>query len=174
MKKLLKVTGFALVLLIAVSTTLNSQFGNRWYSAGDYMYQNLPGMTDKQRDQIRILTQKYQNQMDTITRELWVGNDWDKRNTAALRLQNNSIRYRDELLQILTDEQKDALMRNNYYYGGRGMGPCGAGMGPGMRRTPGWGPGMGYGYGARGGRGMGYGYGARGGRGMGYGFRSLW
>lgn len=175
MKKMLKVTGFALVLLMGVSTTLNSQFGNRWYSAGDYMYQNLPDLTDKQRDQIRNLTQKHWEQMDTITKELWAANDWNKRNSATLRLQSNRIRHWDELMKILTDEQKNALMLNNNYsgfYRGRGMGPCRAGLGPGMGRAQGWRPGMGYGYGAGGGRGMGYGTGR--GRGMGYGYRSLW
>lgn len=188
MKAIIKITGFVLLLLIALNMSISAQFAGGWYSQADYMYQNLPDLTDKQKSELTALKEKYMEKRDAIVKEMWGTTDLYKRNAAAIRLQDLRISESNDVMNLLTDEQKNALYLNNSYYGfGRGLGPCGAGygIGRGAGRGIGWGNAMGTGYGVDYGfgRGMGpcgagYALGRGAGRGMGrgvaYGMGRIW
>ena len=157
MKAILKITGFAMMFLLTGSSALNAQFARGLGYSGYCMFQNLSGLTDKQKTELATLTGKHWTQMEAVTKEILEATDWGKKNEAAIKLQNIRLSHRNEVMNLLTDEQKNSLLMNNSLYlagGGRGMGPCGAGLGPGGGRGRGINQVSAYGFGRGRGRGI--------------------
>ena len=99
MKAILQITGFAMMLLLTGSTALNAQLG-RGPGYSEYcMFQNLPGLTDKQKTELATLTGKHWTQMEAVTKEMLEATDWGKKNEAAIKLQNIRLSHRNELVR---------------------------------------------------------------------------
>ena len=179
MKTINKIAGFMLLFFIAGSIVLNAQYGTGRGNMGLLFCTNIPGLTDNQEKEINALAEKHWLEMSAVNKELWEAPDLDKRNDAVKKMQDLRFSHRKSILALLTSDQKNWLMQNNYYYGaglgrgrindygwgmgpgkGMGLGPCGRGYGFG--RGGGWGMGRGRGYGMD----WGPGWGSSAGRGM--------
>lgn len=164
MKNRIRFIALAAIMVIAVTTVSNAQYGrfNRNQQASQPMgfCLDIPGLDEQQKERIMEVNEAHRKKLDELRLKRQSAESFEEMNEvgAAMLLQHNE--HIRQVKALLNEEQKEYL--NNTYFG---MGPRG------LRSAPAYGRGAGRGYGnyAPAGRGFGRGRAAArfGGRGMG-------
>ena len=126
--------------------------------------QDIPNLTQEQNQEINKLSVAHQKKMDDLRTKFWSEPDPDKASVIKIQMNTEMDNHYRNISNLLTSEQKTWYDQNcnvnrRYYYGRRGYGRNGQGLGRGR------GNGRGRGYGRGGGYGRGQGNGPGGGRG---------
>ncbi|HKK42916.1 MAG TPA: hypothetical protein VJ963_10945 [Bacteroidales bacterium] len=156
MKSKVKTMGLLLGIMLAGSLMVQGQNAGVQPFYRNRAFNRIPDLTDKQKTELTALSQKHWVKMDTLRARMFRTTNIQKRGDIARDIQIEKDTHRQDVLNLLTDNQKEAFNAN-----GRGMrGPLygqygrrGQGMGPGTGRDmkPGRGIGPGRGdYGMRG------------------------
>ena len=146
MKNSIRTLGLVLVILLAGTTILPAQYG----MGRGMACPRIPDLTEKQKTDITALAEKHQSQMDDLRKEMTESTDIEKRGEIAKKIQILRDTHRKDILDQLTDEQKESFNTGSNLAPGRaGRGPRG-GMGYGNMKGcvcgNGNGRGTGYGY----------------------------
>jgi hypothetical protein len=157
MKSSIKILGIVLVFLIAGTTLLTAQYGmGRGNLRGQY-FCRIYDLTEKQKTDLTAIREKHLIQRNDLRTEMQGTTDIEKRGEIAKKIQILRDTHREDIINQLTDKQKEALNSNNKFStctvgrgpmngNFRGRGPCGGGMGW-WNFACGRGPGRGMGYG---------------------------
>ncbi len=159
MKSKVKTMGLLLGIVLAGSLMVQGQNADVQPFYGHRAFNRIPDLTEKQKTELNTLAQEHRVKMDTLRAQMNRTTDIQKRGDIARDIQIERDTHRKDVLDLLTDKQKEAFnapggwMRGPFYgqYGRRGNG-----RGPGSDMRPGRGTGPGNGYGMhRRGKGMG-------------------
>lgn len=155
MKNSIKTLGLALVILLAGSTLLPAQYG----MGRGMACPRIPDLTEKQKTDITALADKHQSQMDDLRKEMVESTDIEKRGEIAKKIQILRDTHRKDVLDQLTDAQKETFNAGGTLAPGRrGNGPMNGNFrGRGSRGGMGYGNMNGCFCGRGQGRGMGFG-----------------
>ena len=128
---------------------------------GNQYCNRIPDLTGKQKTELTKLAETNQTKMAALRTEMQASTDIEKRGDIAKKMQILRDTHRSDMLNLLTDKQKEVLNANGNFtagWGGRGPANCNFGR-RGPRGGNGWGRMNGNGYGNRRGRMNGNGYG---------------
>jgi hypothetical protein len=134
MKTTNKIKSLVLILVVAGSMALNAQNG-RANGSGQFC-STLPDLTEKQKTELTALAKMHQSQMDALRTEMRGTTYRDKKSEVWTKMQEMRNSHRSEVLNLLTDKQKETFNSNGPAKGGMtgkgpmsgiccGMGPCG-------------------------------------------------
>ncbi len=163
MKNSIKTSGLVLAILFACTTVISAQNGmGRGYMRAQngmgrgYMwaqndtvragmmtqnYRRIPDLTEKQKTDLTALAEKQRTEMQALRSEMQATTDIQKRGDIAKKIQILRDTHRQNVLNLLTDKQKEAFLAN------RGTMPGMGGRGPMNGNFRGRGPSRGMGYG---------------------------
>ncbi len=130
MKRKVKTIGLLLGIVLAGSIMVQGQKAEVQPFHRSRYFNRIPDLTDKQKTELNTLAQKHWVKMDTLRAQMSRTNDIQKRGEVARNIQIEKDTHRQDVLDLLTDKQKEAFnttgrgMRGPVYgqYGRRGPG----------------------------------------------------
>jgi hypothetical protein len=152
MKKMVKINMVMIALLFFTGGLISAQGIGRGMAPGQYCG-NIPGLTDKQKTELTELAEKHRTEMDALRAERQGAKDREAWYAAGQKMTAATDKHRFDIMNVLTDEQKQTFAPRNI----GGFGPATRGAGKGMGFAPGRRGGRGAGMMAPGRMGRGYG-----------------
>lgn len=113
--------GLLLVLLLAGTMVIQGQ-NNVQPGFRNRSFYGIPDLTEKQKTDLAALSEKHRTTMDTLRAEMLRTTDIQKRGDIARDLQIEKDTHRNDVLNLLTEKQKEALTA--WQPGPRGRGPA--------------------------------------------------
>ena len=104
----MKITGLLLVLITAGTLAVNAQNGRGRTGEAGQVCASLPNITEKQKTELTALSEKHRTEMDALRAEMRAAGDSEKRSAVWTKMDNLRTSHRNEIMSLLTDEQKAA------------------------------------------------------------------
>ena len=114
----MKINVVIISLLLIAGGMVNGQGRGRNINPGDYC-SNVPGITEKQKQELADLGTRHRAEMDKLRAERQDADTYEKFAAAGEKMRTATEKHRFERMNIFTPEQRESLRSNN---GGRGQG----------------------------------------------------